>query len=100
MLFVHLCVDIMSLYLKDWEYCLRTCSSGVEGALLEWLCRRARLLMNWAGRILLSPHTGVPTGLLHTARTGWRPSDIQYHQVLNATIFRAGNEHHPPAKCC
>lgn len=39
MLFVHYCytnVSDFSVYLKDWEYCRRTCSSGVEGALVEW----------------------------------------------------------------
>lgn len=39
MLCVHWCTDVsdISVYLKDWEYCRRTCSSGVEGALVEWL---------------------------------------------------------------
>lgn len=59
-----------SLYLKDWEYGRRTCSSGVEGALVAWLCRRAEFLMNWERGILqLSADAGVPAGLLQTTKT-------------------------------
>lgn len=55
-------------YLKDREYCLRRCSSGVEGALEELICPclRAMFLMEgkWEGRTLLSAgNTGVPTGI-------------------------------------
>lgn len=59
-----------SVDLKDWEYWRRMCSSGVDGALMAWLWRRAEFLINWERGILpLSEHTAVPDGLLQTART-------------------------------
>lgn len=77
LLFMFRCIFFLSLKsgnvltnLKDWENCRRTCSSGVEGALVEWLFRREELFLKWVGRaLLLSKDTLVGAGLLHTTTT-------------------------------